>query len=349
MDLAHIKRILIIRTDKIGDVLLSLPAVIAVREAFPDAYIAMMISPEAKDILAGNEYLNEVIIYDKKIKHKNALNTLGFISQIRKKRFDIAIILHSTTRVNLIAFLSGIPARIGYARGKMDLLLSEKLGYTKRFGEKHEAEYCLDVLRYIGIDAKLSLPKLNIAEKDREKIKAMLEGCGVKEDYKIVIIHPGSSHVSRRWPVENFSKTADILVKDMGLHIVLISSQDPEQMRIAGEVRSLMKNEAIDLCGKTSVGELAALCKRAKLLISNISGPAHIASSVGTPVISIFSGKDKGLGPVRWKCLGSNSVYIHKDAGCAQCLLENCEKGFLCLRSITPEEVAEKAKLLMKK
>ncbi|MFH1853920.1 MAG: glycosyltransferase family 9 protein, partial [Candidatus Omnitrophota bacterium] len=112
MDIKNIKRILIIRTDRIGDVVLSTPVITAVRAAFPEAYIAMMVSPQTKEIVSGNPYLNEVIVYDKKVKQRGFLKTLVFSNWLKAKKFDIAVILHSTVRVNIICFLAGIPERV---------------------------------------------------------------------------------------------------------------------------------------------------------------------------------------------------------------------------------------------
>ncbi|MDP8229643.1 MAG: lipopolysaccharide heptosyltransferase II [Candidatus Gorgyraea atricola] len=326
-------RILVIRTDRIGDVVLSTPAITAIRKAYPDAYIAVMVSSQAKEIVKGNPYINEVIVYDKKC----IFHALRFANWLREKRFDLALILHSTNRVNLITFLARILKRVGYARGKMDFLLTDKLEYTKRLGEKHEAEYSLDVLRSLGIDVESS-PLVVPVNKENEK---HIEELGLKKDGKFIVIHPGASHISKIWPAEKFAKAADILIERFSVQVILISG--PQQVNIGDKVRSLMKNKPIFLCGKTSVGDLAALFKRTKLFISNDSGPVHIACAIGTPVVSIFSRNERGLSPKRWGPLGTKTAVLHKDAGCAPCLAHNCKKGFLCLNSITVEELIEKA------
>ncbi|MFC1666777.1 lipopolysaccharide heptosyltransferase II [Candidatus Omnitrophota bacterium] len=347
MDIAGIKRILIIRTDRIGDVVLSTPVITATRTAFPDAYIAVMVSAETKEIVTGNPHLNEVILYDKRLKHRGIFQTLGFAMRLKTKRFDLALILHSTTRVNLISFLAGIPKRVGYARGKMDFLLTDRLPYEKRIGEKHEAEYSLDVLRFLGIDAKLSPLVIALKKPDEERIEGLLKEYGLKQGERFAVVHPGASCVSKMWPQEKFAKTADCLIERFGVRVVLVSS--PGQIKIGEVARGLMKKgKVLFLCGETSLGELAALLKRASLFISNDSGPVHIACAVGTPVISIFGRNEKGLSPTRWRPLGIKSATLHKEVGCAECLAHNCKKGFLCLNSVTVKEVIEKAEALLK-
>ena len=341
MDIAKVRRILIVRTDRIGDVVLSTPTITAARKAFPNAYIAVMVSPQTREIVNGNPSLNEVIVYDK----KGVFQTLRFAKCLKNKKFDLALILHSTNRVNLISFLAGIPKRVGYARGKMDFLLTDRLPYKKRLGEKHEAEYSLDVLRSIGVDARISQLVMPVRKENEENIDGLLKESGLGQGERIIVLHPGASCISKMWPQENFARVADILVEKFDARILLVSA--PEHVRIGEGIRGLMKNRPVFLCGETSLGDLAALFKRTNLFISNDSGPVHIACAIGVPVISIFGRKDTGLSPERWGPLGNRSIALHKDVGCIQCLAHNCNKGFLCLKSVTVEEVIEKAGQLL--
>lgn len=169
------KRILVTRTDRIGDVILSLPAIKAIRKAFPDAYIAVMVQPRIDDILKGNPHIDEVIVYDKNKKHKGILKSLGFIKGLRSKKFDMALNLHSTKRTNLLCFLAGIPRRIGYARGKADFLLTDKIEYIKKLGEKHEAEYSLDILRYLNMKPEFSDPLIYVQHEDEKRQRKYLK------------------------------------------------------------------------------------------------------------------------------------------------------------------------------
>ena len=340
------RRILITRTDRIGDVVLSLPAIKAARKAFPDSYIAVMVQPRMADILKGNPDINEVIIYDKNKKHKGLLKGFRFIKWLKAKRFATALILHSTKRINLVCCLAGIPRRIGYARGKADFLLTDKLEYTKRFGEKHEAEYSLDILRYLGINPEFSIPSIYIQKEDEKRAREILNGLGVAAGEKFVILHPGASCKSKMWPLENFAKLGDMLVENLQLKAMI--NLAPDQAGLGDKVKDMMRNKPVFFCGPTTLGELAALFKKASMVISNDSGPVHIAAGAGTPVISIFGRNQKGLSPVRWRPLGDKAVAIHKDVGCIECLAHDCEKGFLCLKEITAEEVFKEAEKLLK-
>ncbi|MEK6732554.1 MAG: lipopolysaccharide heptosyltransferase II [Candidatus Omnitrophota bacterium] len=339
------KRILITRTDRIGDVVLSLPAIKAARKAFPDAYIAVMVQPRIYDILKGNPYIDEVIIYDKNKKHKGALKSFNFIKWLRSKKFDMVLNLHSTKRINLLCFLAGIPRRIGYARGKADFLLTDRIKYAKKSGEKHEAEYSLDILRYMGTNPEYSNPFIYVQNEDEKKSAEMLASLGIKNGERFIILHPGASCLSKMWPLENFAKLGDMLIKDLKIKAMI--NLAPGQKNLGEKVRGLMKEKCVFFCDQTTLGELAALFKKASLVISNDSGPVHIAAGVETPVISIFGRNQKGLSPVRWRPLGDKAIAIHKDVGCIECLAHDCKKGFLCLRAITVEDVFKEAKKLL--
>ncbi|MDD4879444.1 MAG: lipopolysaccharide heptosyltransferase II [Candidatus Omnitrophica bacterium] len=339
-------RILVIRTDRIGDVLLSTPSIKAVREAYPNAHIAFMARPYVEDVVDGNPYLDEVILYDKDNKHKGFFGSLGFIFELRRKGFDLAIILHPTVRSNLIPFLAGIPERVGYDK-KWGFLLTKRLKDTKHLGEKHEIEYNFDVLRAIGIapkDGTLYMPVKPEYERVIDRFMA-LNDLGGKDT--IIAVHPGASCRSKRWPAYRFGRVADELIDKYNVKIVIIGG--PSDVKTVEEVETGMLHKPMVLSEEHSLGEVAALLKKCKLLISNDSGPVHIAVAVGTPVISIFGRLDPGLSPQRWGPVGPDDIVIHKDVGCEECLAHNCKLSFKCLDAIAVEEVFSAAEKLLTK
>jgi heptosyltransferase-2 len=292
--------------------------------------------------LEGNPYLNEVIIYDKDKKHKSLWASIKFSFYLRKNKFDLAIILHPTNRVHLLTFFAGIPRRIGWNK-KMGWLLTNALIHKKQEGKKHELDYTLDILREMGIpivDKNIYFPIKNESER---KIEMLLEERGVKKGEQFVIIHPSASCPSKRWPIEHFLQLVKLLKENTNLKIIVITSAEE---RVFGE-QIVKESNVIDLRGELGISEVGSLVKRAALFISNDSGPVHIAAALNIPVISIFGRSDSGLSPQRWRPLGENSFYIHKDVGCIKCLAHNCTKGFLCLKEIKPQELLKKALILL--
>ncbi len=334
----HFKKILVVRTDRIGDVVLTTPIFKALRENYPQAHIAAMVSPRTKEILEGSPYIDEIIVYDKDKHHKGIAAFWKFILGLKNKRFDLAIVLHTKKRMNLITFLANIPRRIGFAeKGKFSLLLTDRLKDTRPLGLKHEADYCLDVLKELGL--KISERKLHVPLKKEalDWADKVLAENGINKGDKIVAIHPGASCPSKRWFKDRFVALADKLAHDYGFKIIIISGL--KDIAIANDIGKSSKHKIVNLAGKISLAQTAAILKQVNIFISNDSGPVHIASAVGTPVISIFGRNQPGLSPLRWGPLGERDKYLHKPAGCSICLAHKCVKGFDCLKAITVEDV----------
>ncbi|MEW5758588.1 MAG: lipopolysaccharide heptosyltransferase II [Candidatus Omnitrophota bacterium] len=342
--MTNYNRILIIRTDKIGDVVLSTPVITALRSNYPESFIAIMVAPEAREIVEGNPYLDEVIVFDKNRTHKGFFGTFRITREIKNRHFDLAVILHTTNRINLITFFAGIKKRIGYDR-RLSFLLTDKLKDTKYLGKKHEVEYNLDIIKKLGIEFSSPKPFIPLKDDSEKYIEDILRKNGITEKDKIVVLHPGASCVSKRWPFERFSELADILARDFLVKIIIVASKD--QKNLADLTLVNMKEKAINLAGIVSISQLASLLRRASLFISNDSGPVHIASALDTPVISIFGRKQAGLSPKRWRPFGAQDKFLHKDAGCIECHAHNCVKNFICLKTITVNDVIDMAKSIL--
>ncbi len=329
-----------------GDVLLTTPAIKAVRDAYPNAYIAVMVRPYADDIVNGNPYLDEVILYDKEGKHKGIIGNLLFILRLKKKRFDLAINFHPTNRSNIIPFLAGIPSRVGYDK-KGGIFLTKRLKDNKHLGQKHEIDYNLDLLRAVGIVAKDRQLYMPVKAEDEKIIDRFFILNDLGKNETIVALHPCASCPSKRWPAYRFGRVADELMDKHKVKIVIIG--DSSSAKTVKEVETGMLRQPIILSEEHSLGEVAALLKRCKLFISNDSGPVHIAVAVGTPTISIFGRLDPGLSPQRWGPVGPNDIVIHKDVGCEKCLAHNCKLSFKCLDAISVDDVLSAAERLLTK
>lgn len=331
------KRILIVRTDRIGDVVLSTPVVKVLRDNFNNAYIAMMVSPATKELVMGNPYLDEVIVYDKDKEHREVLSSFKFAWSLRKKKFDLAIILHSTNRVNMIAYLAGIKERIGYSR-RLGFLLTKNIPYVKYKGEKHEIEYNLDLLRFLNIkvdNTRLFVPKDEWSEKWADDI---FKSYGINDPKeKIIALHPSASCASRMWPIERFAEVAQELIKKHNARIIIVSGL--HDIALSEKLESLISYPVINLGGKTTLMQLASILRRTTLMISNDSGPVHIAVGCNLPVVVLFGRSQVGLSPARWGPIGAWDIVLHKKTGCVVCLAHDCKNNFACLKSIEVGDV----------
>ena len=334
-------RILIIRTDRIGDVVLSTPVIRALRNAYPHSYLGMMVRPEHRELVEGNPALNAVILYDKSGAQKGWAGNLRFARKLREHRFDTAVILHSTNRVVLVSWMAGIRRRVGYAR-RLGWLLTDKIPYIKKEGTRHELEYNLELLRLIGITPSAVLGQaarelfVPVTPAQEIEVTAFLKEQGIG-NAPFIVLHPGASCPSKRWPARHFAAVGDELARRSGVRVVVLSG--PGEERHGQAVIAAMKQKAVPALGGLSLGETACLLKKARCLVSNDSGPVHLACAVGTPVVSIFGRWGGGLSPQRWGPTGPRSAALHHDIGCRPCLAHNCTIGFACLETVTEEEV----------
>jgi len=317
-------------------VILSTPVIRTLRKAYPEAYLGMMVRPEHRELVEGNPDLNAVILYDKEGPEKSWRGSLAFARKLKEHRFDTAIILHSTNRVILVSWLAGIRRRVGYAR-RLGWLLTDSFPYIKKEGNRHELEYNLDLLRLIGVEARereLFVPTTPVQE---AKVAAFLQAYGLNGSAPLVVLHPGASCPSKRWPARNFASVGDLFAERHGAKVIVVAG--PGQERHGQAVIVGMKQRAVAALGSLSLGETACLLRKARCLVSNDSGPVHLACAMGTPVISIFGRWGGGLSPERWGPTGPRSAALHHDIGCRPCLAHACTIGFVCLEAVTVEEV----------
>lgn len=296
------KNILIIRTDRMGDVVCSTPAIKALRDHFPESKITLLVSSRTKDIVVGNPYLDEVIEEDRSRQHKGFWGTLRLILQLRRRKFDLAIVYHTKRRTNWIAFCAGIPRRLGYKNNKLGYLLTDPIKDDRHLGIKHEVEYCLDLLKAIGVEEASKDFFVAVNPEAQDWLKRFLINHRITPQDRVIVIHPGASDLARCWPHQQFAELIERILKSYPAYIVLIGDNN-----IKDVWEKLIKERGIpviNLLGQTKMVELISLIKRANLLVSNDSGPVHLASGLGTPVVDIFVRNQPGINPERWGPFG---------------------------------------------
>ena len=342
------KRILVIRLDRIGDVVLSTPVLQALRHRYPHAFIAMMVRQACADVVAGNPYLNEVVVYEKEGAHRSVIGTIRFARQLRHRyAFDTALVLHPSNRSHWIPWLAGIPVRIGYNR-KCGWLLTHRVPHRKQEGQRHEEVYTLEMLAPFGIELPADpRPTITLSPRANQRIDALLAAASVSVGEPLLAIHPSASCVSKRWMPQRFAQVADRLIAEQGVRMCVVAGES--DVPYADQMVQAMTQPVLNLAGQLSMAELAVLLHRCRLLISNDSGPVHVAAAVGTPVVDIFGRNQRGLSPLRWGPLGEGHVILHKEVGCVTCLAHNCDIDFLCLTSLSVDEVYHAASSILQR
>ena len=340
IDCSQAERILITRIDRIGDVVLSTAVFPAIKRRYPKSQVAALVSKETEAVVRGNPWIDDVIAYDKGSGLRSWLETVWFGWSLKKNRFNVVIHLHPTNRVNIISWLASIPIRIGYRR-KNYYLLTHVIEEKKWQGKKHEADYNFDLLALIGVPKPDKLEfYFPLVDSDKDLLNCILPQ---PFNDRYVVFHPSASCKSKKWAPDRLARVADQLVRDYGVLPVIIGGRD-SGIPDALNMQEFMEASAVNLLGKLNLGMLGWLLKGARLLISNDSGPVHIASALGTPVISIFGRRQPGLSVTRWRPLSSNSSFLQKDVGCVECFAHLCQIDFKCLKELKAEEVIEEAR-----
>lgn len=309
MPLPVCNNILVVRTDRIGDVVLTTPVLKALRQAYPAAKISMLVAPHALGLIQGNPYIDDILIDDRRKRNAGTLGFLRLARDIRRKNFDTAFIFHTKRRYNLACFLAGVPCRTGYKNNKFGFLLTKPLVDTRHFGTQHEVEYCLDVVRAFGV--KEARPDILVApQKDAEQWAAEWFAANGCVPGQIIAIHPGASDNTKRWPPGSFAKLINKLSSRYAAKIVLIGGK--EIVPIADEIANIVP--VLNLTGKTTVAQMVSVLRRSRLLISNDSGPMHIAAGVGIYVIGLFLRNQPGINHERWGPYGPKGyILVNKE------------------------------------
>jgi heptosyltransferase-2 len=301
------KRILIVRTDRIGDVILTTPAIETVRKNFPDARISVLVAAQTQDLVRGNPFIDEVLIDDREGRHQGMSGFWVLSSEIHARRFDVVFIFHTKKRTNFACFNARIPERIGYKDKNYGFFLTQGFPDTRHTGEKHESEYCLDLLRMAGLRVESPQTYLPYHPEAERWADEWMAKHGLSDGQKVVVIHPGASDVTKCWPPSSFTQLMDRL-SAQGCPVVVIGHGDTSH--ITQYLRQTVKSPFFDLTNQTSMAQMASLLKRSHLLISNDSGPVHVAAAAGIYVISLFLRNQPGINPERWRPLGPKGFLL---------------------------------------
>ena len=202
------------RTDRIGDVILTTPSFKALRIAFPKARITVLVAPLTKDLIVGNPYIDDIMVDDRLGEHKGVIGTMRLVMSLRKRGFDLAINYHTKKRTNALLFMAGISVRLGYKSNKFGFLLNKSVFDERHLGKKHESEYCLALLEVIGVKAQGLDLYVNVDKEANDWGAKFLKQNYITSDESLVVIHCGASDCNKIWSLKNFGSLIDILMEE---------------------------------------------------------------------------------------------------------------------------------------
>ena len=306
LPLTRIKRILVIRNDRFGEFLLNLPVFARLKEAFPDSKITLIVKPQIEELARRIPVIDDVIIQDS-LPARSIYQKFNLIKNLRNRHFDIVLVLNPSKEFNVCTFLAGIPVRVGYDR-KLGFLLNVKIKDEKSQGKRHEVDYNLDLLRAIGIETDINDAKfpLDIEAEDLPQTKKI--SLGITNE-PLIAIHPWSSNKDKEWPLVKFRELILKIHSELGIKSAVIGGKEEEERS-----ETLCRNtNCINLTGKLNLVELGAFFKGCKLLVTNDSGPMHLAAVLQTPVVAIFRSMPPSINARRWGPVGNIYKIIEAD------------------------------------
>lgn len=332
-DFAAKERVLIVEVNWLGDVLFSTAAIRAIRKKHPGAYIAVLVVPRCKQVLLGNNYLDEVLTLDEEARHKGFLGALRLIRDLKARRFSVCYFFKSSLTRTLWAFWAGIPRRVGFGRGLKGLFLTERVALPRK--PIHRA----DTFYYLV--ARTPIPEgerhydFFVATEDQRFIEELFAKHGIDTKKKIVALHVGGNWEPKRWPKESFARLVDELTERYHAQVIITGSFLDHPL--SQEIASLARNKPFIACGLTTLKQLGALFRNSDLVISADSGPLHIAMAVEARTIALFGPTSPELtGPLG---KGEFSILRKKDLECIiPCYNLECRKN-VCMSRIDVSDV----------
>lgn len=354
------KKFLFINPFGVGDVLFTTPLIRAIKDNIPDSTIGYWCNERVVDLLRGHKRIDRVFALSrgdlKKIfqvsKLQGAKRFLSLSQDLMRERFEAALDFSLDHRYSLMAKFLGIRKRIGLNYKNRGRFLTERID-IEGYDGKHVVEYYLDLLKFLKIAPKDNRLDLTVSDKDLNKAQELLEEAGVKVKDLVIGIVPGAGASwgkdasYKHWPAQDFAHLADNLISSLKAKVLILG--DLQERPIADIMTGRMSNKPLDLVGKTTLGELAGIIRRLKILITNDGGPLHIAAAEGINTVSIFGPVDDVVyGPYP---PSQNHIVIKQGLDCQPCYrrfkLGVCKTNRQCLTSITQEQVFEAVRRLL--
>ena len=334
--------VLIRGTNWIGDVVMTFPAIAAVRETLSTARITVLVKPWVADLVRMHPAVDEVLVYERPGRHEGAGGILKLARELRARRFDAAILLQNAIEAAIIARLAGIPVRAGYSTDARGLLLTHPVRLEAGIKAVHQSLYYVEMLEALGFTPSRAPLALTPTDAQRIAAEQHLVRFGIAGRRPIVGMAPGAAYgPAKRWFADRFAAVADRLAERFSCPVLLFGSQGDRPSTEA--VRSAAKTAIVDVAGRTNLGDAVALIARCDLFITNDSGLMHVAGALGVPTVAIFGSTN----PKTTYPLGERTVLVRRPVDCSPCLKQECPADFRCMDLVTVDEVLEHSTRLL--
>lgn len=328
-------KILVRATNWIGDAIMSIPALWAIRRRWPEAEITILGRPAIAELYEGQEFANRVMSVTGNL--KNPIVAERQSRELRNEGFDCAVLFQNAFSAAWVAWRAKIPERIGYSRDARGLLLTRAIAVPKA-GEipAHESYYYLELLRraeWLDELPKVEQISLKLNPEMAARAEARIREAGARGGTRIALA-PGASYGSAKcWLPERFAAVADALVDEFGADVILFGTSS--EIEICQQIAERMRHGPVSFAGQTRMNELPALFSRCQLFLGNDSGAMHVAAAAGLPVVAVFGSTDpEGTAPVAAK-----KILVRHAVACSPCFLRECPIDHRCMMRVSVEDV----------
>jgi heptosyltransferase-2 len=313
------------------------PALGAIRAFFPASEIVLAANPAVAELMSPHPFCDRVIVYDKSGPHKGVFGLWEFCRLISREGFDLAVLFQNAIEAALIAKLAGIKVRAGYNTDGRGILLTHAVKITKQARRLHHTEYYTNMLGALGIPSAGRKLRLQCTTEEKRWAENVLSRG------PWAAINPGAAYgAAKRWYPERFGQVADTLASDFGFKPVLVGGRG--EIEIGSEIESRMRSTPLNLIGRTSVRELMALLSSVELVVTNDSGPMHVAAAFDRPIVALFGPTDH----LTTSPACSRFRLVRKETVCAPCLKRECPTDHRCMAGISVSDVIDAVRDLLR-
>ena len=320
------------------------PAIRGLRSLFPEAEVTMLAKRAVAELFSAAPELNRVLVYDDKGAHAGLSGKWVLAGTLRGHGFELAVLFQNAFEAAFLAWLAGIPQRYGYATDGRVFFLTTPVGVPNRRHAVHQVEYYWNLLKPLGLSGVASSPVLCVTADEGRQLDGRLAVAGVGLSDIVIGINPGSTYGSaKRWLPERFADVAQRLVRQLeqaeNAHVAVVILGAKGEESLGQDIAAQIGGRSVVLSGATTIRELMAVVKRCRVLITNDTGPMHIAAACAVPVVAVF-------GPTDWRTTapyGQERSIVREAVDCAPCLLRECPIDHRCMTRIPVDRVYEAA------
>jgi heptosyltransferase II len=327
------KNIIVRMPNWIGDLVMATPVLTDLRKAYPEARITAMCRTPLCDLLREDPEIDELFCFSKVSGFGRHNEKRNIIEKLRKGKYDLGILLTHSFSSAWWFWQGRVGNRLGYECNGRRLLLTYSIPLNERIQNQHLVTTYKTLLLPLGIPISETPPRLFLKEKEVDEARQRLEQQGINKSHLIVGINPGATYGSAKcWLPERFREVTQRLLNDKDIRIVYFGDQSTAAL--VKEICQGLSSRVVNLAGLTSLRELAALISLCNVLLTNDSGPMHIADALGTSVVALFGSTNEIVtGPYRF------GKVIHKHVECSPCYQRTCPIDFRCMKRIEADEV----------